>query len=526
MEYVGYEENFWQGKVTNEVNVKRAKYWLMKASEVETERSAEILITLAKAEYNLEDYGKAFDTIVKAEKYIHQLESNLALLSKYYLTRGDIALINGDNSNAVDSYNQSIRCADNQEDRVKLFSKTLSALHNLSISTEDLVASNFEYQNLFANLQPYNKFNGFGGIVRNGRRIKIGYVSPNFKQSADFPFTYGVVACHDKDYFEVTAYSLASEDDAFTKAIVPMVEHFERVSDLSTKKLAQKIHDDQIDILIDLAGHSAGTGLPVFAYRPAPIQISGIGAPSTSGLNTINYFITDKQIDPPEMHDKFFKETFIYMPCQFCYASNSEAPQPVPPPSIESGHITFAAFHEYNRIGDDMLTVWKEILNRLPNSKLILRAKEFSSDSLIDSAYSRLKGLGFNMDFVSFLPLGMDTLTDYQKVDIALDTFPRSDAMATFDAMFMGVPVVSYYDERRDSRFSMSILQNIGLGGFAVTNGNEYVERAVGLANDQDALKMLRNELRQRIQRTNAVQPRHYTKILEQCYEQIIRQFQ
>ena len=525
MQYISYEEGFWVGEVKDRVNLKRAKYYLTKALEVESNHVAEALTVIARAEYNLRDYGNAQNTISKSTSYLNQIQDNRELLKRHYITHGEIALINGNNAEAVDNFNRSIPLAADSDERARLFSKTVSTLHNLSISTEDLTNSNFEYQNLFANVVPFDKFNSLSGIARNGRRIKIGYVSPYFRQSAYFPFIYGVVACHDRDFFEVTLYSISKYEDPFTKAVEPAVEHFERVADLSTRDLARKIHDDNIDILIDLSGHSNETGLPVFAYKPAPIQISGIAAPSTSGLNTIQYFITDKQTDPPELHDKFFKEVFIYMPCQFCYASNSEAPQPVAPPVLENGYITFGAFHEYHRIGDDMLVVWREILKRVPNSRLLMRATEFSSDSLVDSAYERMKKLEFNMDNVTFLPLELDYLKDWLKVDIALDTFPRSDSMSTFDALFMGVPVVSYYDERRDSRFSMSILQSIGLGDFAVTSGNNYLERAVGLANDKEALKILHNDLRGRIQRSNAVQPRHYTKILEQCYEHIVRQY-
>ena len=214
------------------------------------------------------------------------------------------------------------------------------------------------------------------------------------------------------------------------------------------------------------------------------------------------------------------------MPCQFCYASNSEAPQPAPPPSIQNGYVTFGAFHSYNKIGDDMLNVWKTILNRVPNSKLILRAEEFVSDSLVDQAYQRLKKIGFNMDNVTFQPLLMDYITNYLQIDISLDTFPMSDAVRTLDSLFMGVPVISIYNERRDTRFAMTILQSLGLKDFAVRTGDEYVARAVGLANDKEVLNLLHRDLRMRLQRTNAVQPKHYTRVLEQCYEHIIRQTQ
>ncbi len=525
LEYIGYEEGFHEGIIKNPVNVKRTKYWLSKAAEVESEHSAEIYLLLAKAQQNIEDYAGAYESICKVEKYLNA-ETDKDFIKRYYSLRGEIALINGNISNSVDSYNQAINLAEEQGERAKLFNKALNALTHLSISTENLATNSFEYQKLFANVQPYTQFNGFNSILSGERRIKVGYVSPYFRKSEYFSFIYGILACQNKNRFEVTCYSLNPADDPFTKAIEPAVEHFQRVKDLTTKQLAAKIREDQIDILVDLSGHGTETALPVFAYRPAPVQISGIGAAATSGLDTITYFITDKQTDPPEQHDRFFKETFIYMPCQFCYASNSEAPQPVPAPAIEKGYVTFGAFHSYNKIGDDMLAVWKEILNRVPDSRLVIRADEFSSDSLVDSAYNRMKNLGFNMDAITFKPVTMDYLTDYLSVDIMLDTFPRSDAMTIFDSLFMGVPVVSFYDERRDSRYGLSILQNIGLGDFAVNNGNLYIDRAVGLANDKEALNILHQELRSRIQNTNNVQPRHYTNILEQCYEQIIRQFQ
>ena len=479
---------------------------------------------MARAQQSLEDYAGALESICKVEKYINE-ESDKDFLRRYYSLRGEISLVNGNISNSVDNYNQSINYALNQEEKVKLFNKALNALTHLSISTENLAANNFEYQKLFANVQPYTQFNGFESIIQGERRIRIGYLSPYFKKSEYFSFIYGILACQNRERFEVTCYSLNSADDPFTKAIEPAVEHFKRVNDLTTKQLEAKIREDQIDILVDLAGHNAETALPVFAYRPAPVQISGIGATATSGLDTISYFITDKQTDPPGQHDRFFKETFIYMPCQFCYASNSEAPQPVPAPAIEKGYVTFGAFHNYNKIGDDMLAVWREILNRVPNSRLIIRADEFNSDSLVDSAYNRMKNLGFNMDTVSFRSVTMDYLSDYLEIDIMLDTFPRSDAMTTFDALFMGVPVVSFYDERRDSRYALTILQNVGLGDFAVNNGNAYMDRAIGLANDKEALNILHRDLRSMIQNNN-LQPRHYTNILEQCYEHIINQFQ
>ena len=522
LEYINYEENFYQGLIKNPVNMKRAKYWLEKSAENESKHIPELYILLAKIRQNLDDYAGAYEMILKVKNYISNIGSNRELLRRYHIIFADLALINGYIPVAVDHYNAAINLAENLDERANLFSKALYALQHVAISSADYNTSNFDYQRVFANIKPYEQFNDFSGIVKGERRIKIGYIAPYFNKSEYFPLIYGLLACQNKNRYEMTAYSTSPEDDVFTKAILPTVEHFERVADLTAEQIAEKIHNDKIDILIDFAGHANKTGVSVLAYKPAPIQISGIGSPSSTGLDTVSFFITDKQIDPPGMHDKFFKETFIYMPCQYCYASNSEAPQPVDPPSLEKGYVTFGSFHSYNRIGDDMLAVWRTILERVPNSRLVMRAEEFKSDSLIDAAYDRLKKLNFNMDSVTFQALPIDYLNNFLSIDIALDTFPRSDPLMTLDALFMGVPVISFYNERRDSRFGLSILQSVGLKDLAVTDGNEYINRAVGLANDKDTLKVLHNNLRSMLQKSEALQPRHYVKILEQCFEHII----
>ena len=523
LEYVNYEEGFNEGKIENIVNVKRAAYYLDRATEVENKNLAEIYLLLAKAKENLNDYAGAYEKICSAKKYFND-QTDRELIKRYDVLRGELAIINSNNADAFEHFNHSINLANDFEERTKLFSKTLDALENLNISTADLANTHFQYQKIFDNVKPYDQFNDFNGIIEGQRRIKVCYVSKYFCKSDKFAFIYGILACHNKNNFEVYCYSTSDADDPFTNAIVPAVEHFERVDDLTIEQLAEKIHDDQIDILVDLDGHSPTTSLAAFSYKPAPIQISAIGAAATTGLNTMNYFITDKQTDPPELHQKYFKETFIYFPCQFSYASNSEAPKPVYPPCLKNNYVTFGAFHSYKKISDDILKIWNEILKRVPDSKLIIRSDEFKSDSMVDSAYNRLKKIGFNMDNVTFKITEFDYLKHILDIDIMLDTFPRSDAAMTFDSIFMGVPVVSLYYERRDSRFALSIMQNInGLKDFAVNNVNEYIGRAVGLANDKDALTMLHKNLRSMMQKTDTFQPKIYIQILEQCYNQLIK---
>ncbi len=514
VEYLNYEE---YDKI---VNLKRAAYWLSRATECETAADmADIYLLLAETRLKLNEYAVAYETVCQAAKYVDDTNEK-----RYHKLRGELAYINGKAAEAVEEYRQA---ADHAEmfEKAKLFSKMITALRTSNITTEELVNKAFDYQRLFDKVTSFTQFRALTGIFNGERRIKIGYVSSYFKQSNLFSFAYGILACHNRKRFEVYAYSLTKVPDPFTQAIKPAVEHFENVSELKIKALAQKIRNDQIDILVDLDGHAETTGLPVFAYRPAPIQISGIGSALTTGLDTMTYFITDKQTDVPGQHDNAFKETFIYLPCQFGYASNSEAPKPVAPPMNTAGYVTFGAFQSYKTVNDETLKIWLEILKRVENSKIIWRAPEFISDSLVDEAYERMKALNYNMDNVTFQPLGFEYMSSFLQLDIALDVYPNSNSGMTFDALFMGVPVISLYNERRDSRFAMTILQNIGLKDFAVDNVEAYINRAVALANDKNTLNVLHNNLRNILQKADNVQPRSYTRILEQCYEQILLQF-
>ena len=537
LKYIENEPNFDKCRIQDKVKIKRAAYWLERSTEywndhednADDRHLAELYILLAKSRQCLNDYANAYNWILKADKFIQNvidyeetIDTDKNLVKRYYVLRAELADINNQSNDAVESYDHSIGFAEDIQERAEYFSRTLNALHKLNISTEDITKSVFEYNDLFNSIQPYNQFNSFEGIKSGERRIKIGYISPNFKNSEDFSFIYGLFACHNSQKFEVTAYALNDQEDNYTNVIRPKTDHFENVSNLTTKQIAMKIHDDKIDVLIDLAGHKAGTGLPIFAYKPAPLQIAGINAISSTGLKTVDYFITDTLTDPQGQKNKYFSEKLIYIPCKFSYASNSQAPQPIPAPSIQTGHITFGAFHNYNLINDDILNIWNEILKRVPDSKLVMRAPEFNSDSLVDSAYSRMKNLGFNMDNVIFQLMGVDYLKSFLPIDIFLDTFPSSDIGMTIDSLFMGVPVISLYGERRDTRFSLSILTAIGLGDFAVNDANEYINRAVGLANDKDVLNYLHKSIRVMIQKSEIVQPNHYIRMIEQTLEHII----
>ncbi len=526
--YIHLEKEFKNGKIENNVNVKRALYYLTLAEPVDKKHDAEIYLLKAACKQELNDYVGAYDDIRKAGECIYAPEHKPGDFSRKFLQQfherlAKLSLMNGYPADAADNYDRAAEFAEDKTDVLKLCSSALLSMHFLDIPGEDLAAAHFEYQNLVNDIKPYTKYHDRKPILKGEQRIKIGYLSPDFRLHAAFPFIFGMISCHNKQEFEVTCYSLNEKDDTLTEAIKNNVEHFENVNGLSYEEIAKKIHSDNIDILVDLAGHSAGSGLPVLAYRPAPIQISGIGYMSTTGMKTVDYFITDEIVDPPGEHEALFSEKLIYMPSQFCYAHRQDVPTPEYAPCTKRNYVVFGTICRYQKMSDDLFRIWKEILEQVPGSVLLMRAQEFASNTTIDQAYERMKKIGFNMDQVLFRPAIPDYMAELTHLDIILDAYPYVGGATTVDALYMGVPVVTFFGERRSTRFGLSILENIGMGDLATNSVREYIDRAVGLAKDIEALDALHKNLRTMVVKSENLDPKHYTKLFEQKLEKIFR---
>ena len=251
------------------------------------------------------------------------------------------------------------------------------------------------------------------------------------------------------------------------------------------------------------------------------MQISGIGYMATTALPTIDYFLTDPIVDPPGQHEEYFTEKLLYLPSQFCYAGRSDVSVPDKAPVHMRGHILFGVFNHYRKITDEMLRAWSEILAAVPEAELLLKSQELVSDSLVQTAYNRLRSLGFDMDRVQFEAANTNYMERYLDVDIALDTYPYPGGGTTLDALYMGVPVITRYGERRNTRFGLSILENLGLSELTADTIEGYIERAVSLARDPDLLDILHQNLRGLLQKSPAIEPRQYMRQLEQHYREI-----
>ncbi|MBQ7454046.1 MAG: hypothetical protein IJS69_03205, partial [Selenomonadaceae bacterium] len=392
----------------------------------------------------------------------------------------------------------------------------LLSLHFLDLPSEELAAPHFDYQNFFADVKPFTTYH------KRHDRIRVGYISGDFRKHAAFNIVFGFISCHDRKKFEITCYSKNPVNDEFTDLYKRGVEHYVDVSKLTDEELAKKIHDDEIDIAFDLAGQTGHNGLPALVYRPAPVQICGIGYMSTTGLKEIDYLLTDEVVDPPGMNEKFFSEKFLYMPAQFCYARREDLPAAICAPCTFNGYVTFGTICRYMKINDDMLAIWTEILRRVPNAKLLMRAQEYISNRTQDDLYEKLKSLGCDMNRVIMRPAVPDYFRAIAQVDIILDAYPYVGGATTLDALYMGVPVVNLYGERHSTRFCKSILHSVGLGELSVGTVEEYINIAVALANDFETLDTLHKNLRNMFLQSDALDPMKYCRRLESKYEELL----
>jgi protein O-GlcNAc transferase len=356
------------------------------------------------------------------------------------------------------------------------------------------------------------------------RKLNIGYISPDFRRHPVTFFVEPVIMSHNRDAFTVFCYSDVSVPDTFTKRVQNHSDRWCNLAGVSDDKAVELIRSNGIDILIDLAGHTANNRMLLFARKPAPIQLTWIGYPATTGLQTIDYKIVDHFTDPPGTTEQFYSEKLMRLPnCFVCYLPDEDSPDVGTLPAAEVGHITFGSFNFIAKITPEVFTVWAKIMNRLPDSRLLLKDRNFDDKTAREYAMNMFKGRGIGMDRIILNPWDSPPrhMEAYNSVDIGLDTFPYNGLTTTCEAMWMGVPVISLAGTAYASRAGVSLLSNVGLKELIANTPDEYIEIAVNLAKDLKKLQLLREKLRDMMMRSPLCDEKRFTANLEICYRGI-----
>lgn len=403
------------------------------------------------------------------------------------------------------------------EHDVNMYSSYLLTFNCQDVDEAELYRKSRAYGELFSETKQFSHIGH-----RQHKKLRIGYISPDFRLHVMYKFYQVMLGGHDGERFSVYAYSLTNKRDEYTALCANMVDNWRDMGDKSPQEAAECIYKDEIDILVDLAGHTAGGSLPIMALKPAPIQISGLGYMATTGLPAIDYFLTDSFVDPPGMHDECFVEKLLRLKSQFCYTPElADLPAAEGTPCRERGWILFGVFNAYRKFTEPMLSLWQEILEKVANSKLLVKCQVFFSPAMVEEAYRRFAQAGFDMERVIFEPATREYMERYLDVDIALDTYPYPGGGTTCDALYMGVPVIALCSERHSTRFSYSILSNAGLGELTSVSSREYVEKAVALANETELLDILHKNLRNMMLESPVMRQDAYVKELEAHYEKL-----
>jgi predicted O-linked N-acetylglucosamine transferase (SPINDLY family) len=335
------------------------------------------------------------------------------------------------------------------------------------------------------------------------RRLRIGYVSADFKRHSVAFFIEPLLANHDHSRFEITAYSAVTSPDAVTARLRGLCDRWRDIAGMTDQTLAAAIRADAIDILIDLAGHTAGSRLPMFALRPAPVQMTYLGYPGTSGLRAMDYRITDAIADPPGAEQFHTEKLLRVEPGPFlCYQPPPESPPVVDAPAIRNGFITFGSFNKASKAGPETIALWARVLRAVPNSRLVMKAFGLGGAGSRRRIGELFAGEGIAADRIELVESIASTeahLARYGAVDIALDTYPYHGTTTTCEALWMGVAVVSRIGATHVSRVGATLLNAVGLGELAAADDAAFVDAAVGLATDLEPLSALRRGMRERM---------------------------
>jgi predicted O-linked N-acetylglucosamine transferase (SPINDLY family) len=355
------------------------------------------------------------------------------------------------------------------------------------------------------------------------RTLRIGYVSPDFREHAVARYVEPVFAAHDHSLFHITAYADVDQPDAVTAGIQAHADQWRRIAGSRDREVARLIRQDEIDILVDLAGHTGMNRLLVFACKPAPIQVTHFGYPNTTGLRTVDYRITDLYADPPGKSEGFYTEKLIRLPeTAWCYQP-SPGPEVAPLPCLKSGQVTFGSFNNLPKVTSEVIALWSRILKALPLSRLrILTNSSAQGEQRAMDTFARNGIRGDRIDLVGRKRRD-EYFQLYQGVDICLDPFPYNGGITTCDALWMGVPVISLEGNSYVSRQGVSLLSNLGMQELIAESPEAYVEKAVRLCDDLPRLREIRPTLRKRMEQSPVMDARRFVRNLEEAYRQMWR---
>ena len=377
------------------------------------------------------------------------------------------------------------------------------------------------YQDIAKRL-PARRYFDYANDLQPQRRLRVGYVSPDFRHHVCAQFIEPLLANHDKSQVEVFCYSLVKREDAVTQRFIGYADHWRHCVGLSFEAVAEQVREDRIDILLDLAGHTGNNGLPILAYKPAPVQVSWwMGFAFGTGLPQVDYFLADEQMLPPGCEGSFAEKLWRMEAPGVAYQPTERFQVPVTElPALNNGFITFGSLTRPIRINYKVIRAWSELLKRVPTSRLVLDSSIFADESVREHYIRQFEQHGIASERLS---IGYSSpVTDLlSSLDIALDCFPHNSGTTLFESLWMGLPVVSLRDRPSMGRVGATILHGIGRDEWIADTEEQYLDKLVALASDIPALASIRAGLREQMQNSPLCNGEDFARRMESAYRQM-----
>ncbi|MCD6055614.1 MAG: putative UDP-N-acetylglucosamine--peptide N-acetylglucosaminyltransferase isoform [Gammaproteobacteria bacterium] len=373
---------------------------------------------------------------------------------------------------------------------------------------------------LSKSITPYNTWQ----VSRDpNRKLRIGYLSADFHvHPVAYVFT-SFLPYHDKSAVDIVAYSNGIKADETTKLIKSQCTEWNDVIRLNDRELAAKIRADQIDLLIDLGGHTAQSRLSVLAYKAAPIQATYIGYPMTTGLSTVDYLIADKEVCP-EKYSHLYTEKIAYLPGSiFCFRPHDFAPKIVELPALKKGYLTFGCYNNLPKLTPAVVRLWSQLLKALPTAKLILKSRPFADDSTVKRYQQLFLAEGVELERIDFRGPSVhpEMLSQLNEMDIALDPFPFAGGITTCETLWQGVPLITLAGTRFSQRMGLSFLTNLGLTEWIASTHQDYIAIAKRASEHLNELALLRQALRAKMAASLLCDGKRFAAQLETLYREL-----
>jgi predicted O-linked N-acetylglucosamine transferase (SPINDLY family)/predicted SAM-dependent methyltransferase len=369
------------------------------------------------------------------------------------------------------------------------------------------------------------QFRNWSNDRDENRILRVGYVSADFGQHPVGFFMINPIRNRNTSRIMVLCYSNRTMDDEITKYFREQADVWRDIHGIGDDAVCRMIRTDRVDILVDLSGHTGGNRLALFARKPAPIQVSWLGYPNTTGLRRIDYRFTDAIVDPHGPSDALHTEELVRLPSGFlCFFPPPDSPEVEALPSARRGFVTFGSFNNLAKITPRVISVWSRVMLALPGSRFIMKRSSFRDAATVERYRGMFVENDIEPDRVDLIP-STDThnehLKIYNSIDIALDSFPYNGTTTTCEALWMGVPVVALAGDRHAGRVGMSLLQRVALDEFVAVNENDYVAKSVALARNGEKLAHLREFLRDRMSASSLCNGPAFCLTLENAYREM-----